>query len=191
MTRVQQPKLIQNIFLGVGILLLIIAGYSYLMSREEKDTVSTTIPEEIIVQEEGVVKKNGEEIEVMSEEEVLKMREEVDGVLSTGGQTAVLKDVTGSQAKGEVKRAFSDGKFYYRITASGLRGGEKGCYFEGWLRKDDDYLSVGRMEINAFNEGVLYYTASIDRSNYDKALVTLEFEDGNSAPAKAVLEGTF
>jgi len=165
-------------------------GIFYFKAKKE-EVEPLPIVEEIIVQEEGVVKKREEGIEAMSEEEVRKMREEVDGVLSTRAQRAELKDVAGGQAEGEARKAFSDGKFYYKVTTSGLRGGEKGYYYQGWLKKGDNYLSTGRMELNLFGEGVLYYTASVDRSDYPKVIVTLEPEDGNEEPAKAVLEGTF
>lgn len=189
MAVVKKPTLLRNLLFLAGALLLIYAGYSYFRTKgkEEKTDVA---PEEIIVQEEGVVRKTEEGEEVLSEEEIQAIREEVDGVVSLGGRGAVLVDVGAVGASGEAKTAFSDGKFYARLTISGLRMPEKGYYYEGWL-KNDDFLSLGRMELNQFGEGVLYYTASIDRSDYSWVVVTLEPEDGDPAPAKAVLEGSF
>lgn len=189
MAAVQRPNLVRNLFLAVGIILLVIAGSSYFKNRKVEPE-SIPLPEEIIVQEEGAVKKTDEGEQVLSEEEIRQLREEVDGVLSTGGKIASLNDIADTGAEGEAKTAFSDGKFYCKMTASGLKAVEKGYYYEGWLKNEDD-LSIGRMKVNLFGEGVLYYTASIDRSDYGKVTLTLEPEDGNEEPARAVLEGEF
>ncbi len=180
-----------NILIGLGIILLLIASIFYFRAKRQEAPVKPGNFEEIISQEEGLVKKTGEELEVMAEEEIKQIREEVDAVLSTGGEEINLQDVAGMGASGKVKRAFSDGKFYLRIEASGLRLPEKGYFYQGWLKKDDQYLSVGRMEVGLPGEGRLYYTASGDRLEYNEVKVTLEPEDGNEAPAKAVLEGSF
>ena len=189
MAVVQRPNLVRNLLLAMGIILLVIAGSSYFKNRKVEPE-PTSLPEEIIVQEEGAVKKTDEGEQVLSEEEVRQLREEVDGVLSAGGKTASLNDIVDTGARGEAKTAFSDGKFYCKMTASGLKAVEKGYYYEGWL-KNEDNLSIGRMEVNLFGEGVLYYTASIDRSDYGKVVLTLEPEDGDPEPGKAVLEGSF
>ena len=189
MAAVQKPNLVRNIFLTVGVILLVIAGSSYFKNRKVEPE-STPLPEEIIVQEEGAVKKTDEGEQVLSEEEIRQLKEEVDGVLSTGGKTASLNDIVDTGARGEVKTAFSDGKFYCKMTAAGLKAVEKGYYYEGWLKNEDD-LSIGRMEVNLFGEGVLYYTASIDRSDYGKVVLTLEPEDGNEEPGEKILEGNF
>jgi len=117
---------VQNLLVGGGIILLIIAGYFYFKPKKNQQTTNVS-PEEIIVQEEGAVKKTGDEIKPLTEEEVKKIREEVDGVLASASQEAELKPVGSNQAKGQAKKAFSDGKFYLKITASGLQSTEKGC----------------------------------------------------------------
>ncbi len=89
------------------------------------------------------------------------------------------------------KRAFSNGKFFYKLTAAGLKLVDKGFYYEGWLEKDGNNLSVGRLELDTAGNGVLYYTASQDRSDYNRTVITLEPEDGNPEPATPILEGNF
>jgi len=190
MATVQKPNLIRNLFLSAGVILLIIAANSYFKNKKTEKVESFLTPEEIILQEEGAVRKTGEEEEILSEEEIKQIREEVNGVLSAGGEIISLNDTVDIGSEGEVKTAFSDGKFYCKITASGLRIAEKGYYYEGWL-KNEDNLSIGRMEVNLFGEGVLYYTASIDRSDYDQVMITLEPEDGDEEPAIKILEGNF
>jgi len=190
MARVQKPSLIRNLLISIGVILLIIAANSYFKNKKIEKVNSSLMPEEIIFQEEGAVRKTGEEEEVLSEEEISRVKEEIDSVLSTGGETINLNDVFGSGADGKIETGFSDGKFYCKITAFGLRAVEKGYYYEGWL-KNEENLSIGRMEVNLFNEGVLYYTASINRSDYDQVMITLEPEDGNEEPARKILEGNF
>jgi len=181
---------VRNLLIGLGIILIVLAGYFYFTSQKTEETSSLS-PEEIIVQEEGTVKKTGEMTEPLTEEEVRKMREEIDSVLSTAGETADLKDVVGEQANGQAQRAFSDGKFYYKLTAFNLRPSAKGYYYQSWLEKNGQYLSTGRVEVGADNQGIVYYSSSTDRSDYSRALITLEPEDGNPAPATTVLEGSF
>jgi len=188
MATVEKPRLAQNLLLAAGAVLIVMAVYSYFKSKKEGDVLP--LAEEIIVQEEGVVRKSGEEFEVLTEEEVLKIKEEVDGVLESAGEKTTLVDMAETGALGEVSQAFSDGKFYFRLNAQGLISMEKGYYYEAWL-KNEDVLSIGRVEVSLTGEGVLYYTASIDRSDYTAVMVTLEPEDGNPEPAKIILEAEF
>ena len=180
----------QNLLVLTGLVFLAIAAWLYFKpNRPESPTVP--LSEEIIIQEEGMVKKNGEEIQPMTAEEIEKIREEINSVLAVGGEETELKTLLGSQAGGKAKRAFSDGKFYFKVDAFNLSLPEKGYYYQGWLRKGTDYLSIGRLELTSGGQGVVYYTASADRSNYSETVITLEPEDGDPQPAKAVLEGAF
>lgn len=191
MKAVQEPRSIQNLLIGVGVVLLVIAGFFYLRSQKAPEEISPFPAEEIIVQEEGAVRRTGELVEPMTDEEISQMREEIEGVLSIEGETTSLRDVSGRQVTGEAKRAFSEGKFYYQVNASGLMPVEKGFYYQGWLEKDGDYLSTGRVELDIYGSGVLYYTTSVDRSDYSTAVITLEPEDGDPTPAIHILEAEF
>lgn len=192
MAEVEGPKFdLQNILIGAGVIFLIIAGYFYNRSKGNQGEVSNLPIEEVIVQEEGTVKKTGEVVQPLTDEELEQLKEEVDGVLLTGGETVELQDVAGLGAAGQAKRAFSDGKYYFKVTALGFGLAEKGYYYEAWLKKDDDYFSTGRLTVDVSGEGYLYYTASADKSEYSKAVVTLEPEDGNPEPASPILEGSF
>lgn len=185
-----EAERLQNFLVGLGVIFILIAGFFYFRNKKGQEVTIPT-PEEILIQEEGTVKKNGESVQAMNEEEVKKLREEIEGVLSIAGETVSLTDVSGTGVQGEAKRAFSDGKFYFKLALNGLESLEKGYYYEGWLNKDEDYLSGGRVEVLAGGQGILYYQVSVDKSDYNKVFVTLEPEDGNSAPAKAILEGQF
>lgn len=179
-----------NVFFGLGIILLILAGVFYLKDRKAKNQLPLKL-EEVLVQQEGGVRKSGEETEILTEEELEQLKQEIDGILNTSGELIYLQDQVGAGIQGQAQRAFSDGRFYFRIQTSGLIMPEKGYFYEGWLQKESDYLSLGRVEVDTASEGKLYYTASEDRSSYDQVLLTLEPEDGNQAPAKAIAQGTF
>lgn len=184
----------KQLLVGLGVVLLALAGIFFWKNRKAQKLEPTPSSEEVMVhQEEGMVKKTEEGTQVMTEEEVKKIREEIDGVLSNQDiEGTTLEDVSDGQMTGEAKRAFSDGKFYHKVEASGLRNLEKGFYYEGWLMElDGSYISTGRMETDAFGNGKLYYMASSDKSEYSKVIVTLEPEDGNSQPAEHLLEGEF
>ncbi len=188
----QMPEFkIQNILIGFGIIVLIVGGVIYLRSKSNKEVRPSPSPEEVIVQQQQTVKKTGDTTQPLTEQEIQQLREEVNNVLSGGGQSITLADVSGGQASGEAKRAFSNGKFYYKLTATGLKLVEKGFYYEGWLEKNGNYLSVGRLELDVTGNGILYYTASQDHSDYNRTVITLEPEDGNLEPATPVLEGSF
>ncbi|MFC1711083.1 anti-sigma factor [Patescibacteria group bacterium] len=188
--QISKPN-VQNLLIGAGVILLVIAGFFYFRSKGANDEKTSLNPEEIIVQEEGIVKRTGDIIQPLTEEERKQLQEEVDGVLSASGDMLTLMDSSAGGASGEAKRAFSDGKFYFKLTASGLSSVEKGYYYESWLEKDEKNISTGRVEVDSMGNGELYYTVSVDRSEYPKVFVSIEPEDGNPAPADKILEGEF
>lgn len=185
---IKKPNLIRNVFFLAGVFLLIIAFISHFKNKNISKQEEVK-PEEIFISEEGTIKKSSGEEKRLSEEEIKRFKEETDKILTEQGKRAELKDLSGWGAGGEAKSVFLDNKYYLKIKASGLRSPEKGYYYQGWLKKNDDYLSVGRLETNAFGEGFLYYTSSSDKSDRNEVVVTLEPEDGKEEPAKAVLQG--
>lgn len=48
---------IQNLVIGLGVILLIIAGVFYFRSKNSQEMTPSPTPEEILVQQEGTVKK--------------------------------------------------------------------------------------------------------------------------------------
>lgn len=184
----------KQLLVGLGVVLLALAGIFFWKSKKAQKLEPTPSAEEVMIhQEEGMVKKTEEGTQVMTEEEAKKLKEEIDGALSGQDVASIsLKDVSGGQASGQAKRAFSDGKFYHKVEASNLKSLEKGFYYEGWLMNSQDlYISTGRMEADAFSNGQLYYLSSTDKSEYSKVVVTLEPEDGNPEPTQHILEGEF
>lgn len=181
----------QTFLVILGVILIILAGIFYLKNKSAKQPSIVPNPEETLFQQEGMVRKTGELVRPLTDEEIQKMREETDGVLSVAGQEAVLKDKTGLGITGVAKRAFSDSKFYFKIDAKGLKWLDKGYYYEGFLEKDNQYISLGRVEVDNFNNGLLYYSGSQDKSDYQIVVVTKEVEDNNPAPGEIILQGQF
>jgi len=183
----------QIVFISLGLLFLILASFFYLKSKNKKNKGFSSLPspEEIIIQKNNAVRKNGKLIKPMSDEEIKKMKEEIDSVLSSGGETVELKDVLRKNVKGQAKRAFSDSKFYYKVSFSNLPLPEKGFYYESWLKKDNDLLSTGRVAVDENNNGVIYYTASVNRSDHNEVLLSLESENGGLKSGKYFLKGKF
>jgi hypothetical protein len=186
---IQSPNA-RNALIGLGVILLVVAAY-FLFKPGQGEIEPSPSPEEIIVQEEGTVRRVGEAVQPLSEEEIQQLRQDVDEVLNDSGEQTSLTAVEGYAGMGTAIRAFEDGKFYLKLQASGLSMLEKGYFYEGWLSKDGEVLSTGRMEVSADGSGVLYYTASQDRTAYHKVVITLEPEDGNPAPDTHILEGEF
>ncbi len=186
---IQSPN-VRNVLLGIGVILLVVAAY-FLFKPGSGEMEPSPSPEEIIVQEEGTVRRVGEAVQSLSDEEIKQLREESDNVLQESGEETSLDPVGDFSGQGTVKRAFSEEKFYLRVQVSGIAMTDKGYFYEGWITRDGETISIGRMEVGIDGAGFLYYTSSADRSDYNGVVITLEPEDGDPAPATHVLEGEF
>jgi len=107
-----------------------------------------------------------------------------------GVEMTLLKDVAGGQAVGTAWRQYDGLKFYHKIDANNLTEPEKGFFYEGWLVGEAGFFSTGRLGI-VDGRGKLYFAADEDKTGFRGAVVTLEPEDGNEAPDKHILEGSF
>jgi len=110
--------------------------------------------------------------------------------LQEGVEMTVLKDVSGGQGVGTGWRHFDEEMFAHKVEATGLAELDKGFFYEGWLVGKDGFFSTGRMAV-VNGEGSLYYTTDEDKSDFTGVVITLESEDGDEAPDKHVLEGSF
>lgn len=113
-----------------------------------------------------------------------------DAFVKEGAEMTLLKDVTGAQAVGTAWRQYDGAKFYHKIDATGLAQAEKGFYYESWLVGDSGFFSTGRVAVVS-GRGTLYYLSGEDQTGFRGVVVTLEAEDGNEAPDKHILEGSF
>jgi hypothetical protein len=106
-----------------------------------------------------------------------------------GAEMTMLKNVSGGPAVGTAWRLFEN-KFYFKLELNRLTETGKGFYYEAWLVGPTGFFSLGRA---AESNGTarLYYLNNQDKSEFKGVVVTLEPEDGNPAPDKHILEGSF
>ncbi|MBM3231478.1 hypothetical protein FJZ28_04095 [Candidatus Peregrinibacteria bacterium] len=85
---------------------------------------------------------------------------------------------------------FEDGRFLHTIQLNILPP-EDGFFYEGWILSGADRISTGHLS-NHFGDARhgLRFEANKDYSAYLTVLVTLEKDDGNSAPGKEVARGS-
>ena len=177
--------------IGGLIILVLIASYLWNRGGDETPQDENVPAEEILVQEDGtVVKRVGDSIEVMSEEEVAAKRQETDEKLAEV-EPVELAPVEGRAGSGETSRVFVDGEYFQKVMLSGLPPVQKGYYYEAWLSNTDGQLqSIGRVDASS-GEGVLYYSAKEDKSSFNSVVISYEAEDGNPEPGEIVLQGSF
>lgn len=101
---------------------------------------------------------------------------------------AQLRDITGGISSGMATRIFENGEFKHMVLAD-LPDPVTGVFYEGWLVKDNDFFSTGKMRI-AKGGWVLEFESSIDYSDYNKVVVTQELIDDEN-PETHILEGEF
>jgi hypothetical protein len=165
--------------MGVLVIIAVVIGGVWLTKRGK---IEDEVVPEIVLEP---TKRIEAELQLpMTEAEKQEIEEKF---ASEGVEMTVLKDVTGGQAVGTAWRQYDDEEFSHKVETSGLAALEKGFYYEAWLVGDEGFFSTGRIgEI-----GTLYYKAEEDKSEFVGVVVTLEPEDGDSAPAEHVLEGSF
>lgn len=176
----------------IGGLIILVLIASYMWNRKDEEVVEEKIPaEEILVQEDGTtVKKVGDNIEVMSEEEVIAKKQEISDKISNV-EPITINAIEGKSGSAQSQRVFSDGQYFQRVILTDLPQAQKGYYYEVWLEKEDDTrTSIGRAEMTSV-QGELYYSTKEDKSDYKKIIVSYEAEDGNPEIGEIVLEGSY
>lgn len=101
---------------------------------------------------------------------------------------AQLKDVTGGTSSGIATRSYEGGRFSHMVLAD-LPNPAAAAFYEGWLVRDKDFFSTGKMRI-AKGGWILEYESSIDYSDYDQVVITEELID-DKTPETHILEGSF
>jgi hypothetical protein len=171
-----------------------------------KQVVGILIVVGVVVGGVVLLRRNNQGEEVMPEinlEPTMQMTEELpepmsmtekqsieEKFVSEGVEMIVLKDVAQGQAVGTGWRHYDGEEFVFKSEASGLIELEKGFFYEGWLVGKDGFFSTGRLPV-VDGKGTLYYQSDENKSEYDGVVLTLEAEDGNEAPDKHILEGSF
>lgn len=135
------------------------------------------------------IKKPEEEIKIpqtLSTED--KIEEKFRVQIPEGVDKAELKDITGGTSSGIATRKFEAGTFELGILAD-LPMPEVDKFYQGWARKDDEFLSLGKLII-AKGGYILDFKSSADYSDYNKVIVSLE-KSLSEKPDKTILEGSF
>ena len=166
------------------ILAFILVGGGFWLVNKNKPKEETVSPEITLEPSEQMTQPLQP---VMSEAEKQAIE---DAFAKEGVEMTLLKDVAGGQAVGTAWRHYDGTKFYHKVDANNLPGLEKGFYYEGWLVGEAGFFSTGRVAVVS-GRGELYYTSGEDKSAFRGTVITLEPEDGNEAPAKHILEGSF
>ena len=105
-----------------------------------------------------------------------------------------LDDVTGGRASGEAWLFVQDNTTYHRVIAKDMPPLQNDDFYEGWLVKSTptlDFFSTGNMIFDETSQTwLLEYKTTGDKSDYSTAIITLEPNDGDPAPAAHIIEGT-
>lgn len=109
----------------------------------------------------------------------------------TGWASAALADVTGGESFGLAYAQLKDGGFTLIVEMGNLPEPAQGYFYEGWLvRRVDAFSAIDTGQAVQTPEGYMnIYRSSSDLSDYNFYVLTLESDDGNSAPAEHILEG--
>jgi hypothetical protein len=109
----------------------------------------------------------------------------------TGWSAGALADVTGGGSFGLAHTVFEAGRFTLIAKLGGLPDPAEGYFYEGWLVKRGNNLSVISTGPAVKNDDwyVNVVVSSVDLSDHDFYVLTLEPDDGDPAPAEHILEG--
>lgn len=102
-----------------------------------------------------------------------------------------LKDVGGGTSSGFASRKFENGKFEL-VAIVDLPDPDLGYYYQGWLISGNTqpYMPLGRLNL-AKGGWILNYQSTIDRSTFNKVVISLEKGPVSTSPEKIILEGSF
>jgi hypothetical protein len=110
----------------------------------------------------------------------------------SGWSSAALADVTGGSSFGLAHSTFENGSYMLVAEFGSLPVPGSGYFYEGWIVRRGEDLSVvstGPAEILE-DTYINIFTSSTDYSDHDFYVLTLEPDDGNTAPDEHILEGT-
>lgn len=105
--------------------------------------------------------------------------------------SAALADVTGGDGYGIARATLKTGSFTLIAQMGNLPDPASGYFYGAWLVRRRGELAVLPLgsAVKTQNGYVVVYLTSTDLSDHDFFVLTLESDDGNSAPAEHILEG--
>lgn len=104
--------------------------------------------------------------------------------------TAILGDVSGGKGTGIAKAGYADETYNLSVSFANLVELENGDFYEGWLVRHEpfNFISAGKAQ----KLGGVYsnlYKSENNLLDYDFYVLTIERNDGDSAPGVHILEG--
>jgi len=124
-------------------------------------------------------------------EDAMMMKHEMNIVDVTDG--AEIRGITTSQdAAGYAHASYNEEDGYVlHAKFSGLTDPQGDDFYEGWVVRQNPFAfwSTGKLEKGDDGSYINDITSSIDYSEYDFYVLTLEPNDGDDAPADHILEG--
>lgn len=107
-------------------------------------------------------------------------------------ETAKLEAVGDYTGDGEATRSFEDGVFSHTVTAD-IGDPVEGKFYEGWIVKNGEFVSTGKLTKNNDGRYVLEFISDNDMSSYNNVVITEETEANglDNKPEAHVLEGSF
>jgi hypothetical protein len=159
---------IRDVAIGLSVLVLLIAAA--LIIRRVKNAKIQSVP----IPTPGFQQDLGEKFPGLT-------------IPSNADKTS-LTDVSGGTGAGETFRTYQDGKFALTIAAD-LPTPQAGYFYQGWIKKDSDYVSVGKLEL-AKGGYLLDFSSDTNYSDYNSVIVTSE-KVNDKNPETHLLEGSF
>jgi hypothetical protein len=159
----------RDIVIGI-VLLAAIVGLFYLRNRRQAEEMR--VPEQ----------------EVSSESTEQRIEEIFNTDIPDDVEKAELKAVDDGDGSAIATRKEEEGSREFAVLAD-LPDPETGKFYEAWLVKDDEQVSLGGMRV-AKGGWVLETTSTRDLGGFDKVVVSLESSRDNEIE-DSVLEGEF
>jgi hypothetical protein len=159
---------IREVVIGLAILVLVVSAGLILRRARVGKPQSTPLPTPSITQ---------------------KVQEKFNGIaIPSDVDKTELTGVSGSEGLGVATRKFTNGEFELTILAD-LPTPQAGYFYQGWIKKDSDYVSVGKLEL-AKGGYLLDFSSDTNYSDYNSVIVTSE-KVNDKNPETHLLEGSF
>lgn len=162
----------RNVLIGVVFVIVIILVTIFLVRRrgsEKLITVNSPLPTPVSTFQENLKENFGITVPVSATK-------------------ADLHDVSGGNQAGIVTKDSENGQSVYTVIAN-LEDPNPGYFYQAWVVKDSDYVSLGKLEL-AKGGWMVTLRTSRDLSDHKTVWVTQE-KTFDNVPEKHVLEGSF
>lgn len=166
--------LIPSILFSVAVLLFL---YSYLPFGSAERSSSDSL------QQEG-----HQELQTAEETQAEVQKD------SQNARTAILEDVTGSNATGTATSDYVAGTYVLSAQFENLPPLKEGYFYEGWVVRQGDemrVISTGPTTVVDENSHINIFESTQDLTDHTYYVLTLEPDDGDPAPAEHILDGYF